>query len=105
MVMLCSPAQPDCREARDFYQKLAKQFQGVKNLVFAEMNVALNDPPVATAISSLPSFLFSPRDSRQVTPVTPRPKDEADLAFFLKYKQNIKHLRSKVKKAGHKDEL
>jgi protein disulfide isomerase len=97
VVMLCRPSLPDCREAAEFYKKLATQFRGVKNLVFTEMNVALNDPPVGTDISSLPSFLFSPRGSHDVAPVTPRPKDDADLAFFLKYKQNIKPLKSKKK--------
>ena len=33
--------------------------------------------------------------------VTPTPQDEADLAFFLKWKQNIKPLEgSKVKEGG-----
>ena len=96
MVKLCRPG-PDCREAEEFYKKLATQFQGVQDLVFSEMNVALNDPPVGTDTSSLPSFLFSPRGSSEITPVTPPPKDDADLTFFLKYKQNIKPLRSKVK--------
>ena len=87
---------------------LATQFKGVKNLFFSEMNVALNDPPVGTSISSLPTFLFSPSGSKEISPVTPQPKDEADLAFFLKYKQNIKPLRPKVKggkSASEKDEL
>lgn len=97
MVLLCSPHEPECTEAKEHYNKLATQFKGVKNLIFTEMNVALNDPPVGTDISSLPVFLFSPHGSRQITAVSPRPKDDADLAFFLKYKQNIKPLRSKVK--------
>ena len=97
MVMLCIPSLPDCKQASEYYTKLATQFKGVKNLIFSEMNVALNDPPLGTAIDSLPTFLFSPRGSREVSPVTPQPKDEADLAFFLKWKQNIKPLGAKVK--------
>ena len=102
MVLLCRPSLPECREAGEFYLKLATQFKGVQNLLFTEMNVALNDPPLWTDSSSLPSFLFSPRGSQLATPIAPPPKDDADLAFFLKYKQNIKPLRSKVK---NKDEL
>ena len=97
MVLLCIPTLPDCQEAAQFYPKLATQFKGVKDLVFTEMNVALNDPPLGTSVDSLPVFLFSPRGSDEILPVTPQPKDEADLAFFLKWKQNIKPL---VKKGG-----
>jgi protein disulfide isomerase len=102
MVLLCVLALPECREATEFYEKLARQFLGVPDLVFCEMNVALNDPPLGTDASSLPSFLFSPRGSEDVSPVTPRPKDDADLAFFLKHRQHIKPLRPKAKK---KEEL
>lgn len=108
MVLLCVPSLPDCKKASDYYLKLATQFKGIKNLVFTEMNVALNDPPVGTSVDSLPTFLFSPRGSEEILPVTPQPKDEADLAFFLKWKQNIKPQGSKVKKGGQaseKDEL
>jgi hypothetical protein len=103
MVMLCIPSLPDCKQASEYYLKLATQFKRVKNLVFSEMNVALNDPPVGTAIDTLPTFLFSPRGSQEISPVTPQPKDEADLAFFLKWKQNIKPQGTKVKK--RKEEL
>ena len=103
MVLLCRPELSECREAEEFYQKLATQFQGVKDLVFSEMNLALNDPPVGTDTSSLPLFLFSPRGSTEISPVSPAPKDEADLAFFLKYTHHIKPLRKT--KGKKKDEL
>lgn len=97
MILLCIPSLPECREAAEYYLKLATQFKGVKDLVFAEMNVALNDPPLGTTVDPLPVFLFSARGSEEILPVTPSPKDEADLAFFLKWKQNIKPLRAKGK--------
>ena len=103
MVLLCVPALPECREASEYFLKLATQFRGVTDLVFAEMNVALNDPPLGTSVDPLPSFLFSARGSEEIFPVSPLPKDEADLAFFLKWKQNIKPQRSKGKTG--KDEL
>ena len=106
MVLLCIPSLPDCKKASDYYPKLASQFKAVKDLTFAEMNVALNDPPVGTKVDSLPTFLFSPKGSEEILEVTPQPKDEADLAFFLKWKQDIKPQGSKFKKQRSKrDEL
>ena len=102
--MLCISSVPECKEASQYYHTLAAQFRGIKDLVFAEMNIALNDPPLGTPVKPLPAFLFSPRGSEEISQVTPQPKDDADLAFFLKWKQNIKPLRSKIKKGG-KEEL
>lgn len=104
MIMLCIPSLPECKDGSEYYYRLATQFKGVKDLVFAEMNIALNDPPPGTPVRPFPMFLFSSQGSDDVIQVTPQPKDEADLAFFLKYKQNIKPLRSKVKSRG-KNEL
>ena len=90
LVLLCVPDLPDCKRASGHLSKLASQFRGVGDLVLAEMNVALNDPPMGTRVDSLPAFFFSPKGSEEIFPVTPQPQDEADLAFFLKWKQNIK---------------
>ena len=51
------------------------------------MNIALNDPPPGTPVRPFPMFLFSSQGSDDIIQVTPQPNDEADLAFFLKYKQ------------------
>lgn len=97
MVRLCIPTMPQCKESDEWYNKLAKQFKGVDSLLFGDMNVALNDPPPGTEIDSFPVFYFSAKGSRFMDPVTPPPKDDADLAFFLKYQQNIKPLRGIAK--------
>lgn len=66
-----------------------------------EMNLGLNDPPPGTNVEALPTFLFSSQGSEEVISETPQPKDDADLAFFLKCKQNIKPLQKpKKKKSG-----
>ena len=93
MVRLCIPAIPECQQSVEWYNKVAKQFKGVKNLLFGDMNIALNDPPPGTQFDSLPVFYFSAKDSHFMDPVTPSPKDDADLAFFLKHKQSIKPLK------------
>ena len=111
MVKLCIPTLPDCQKAAEYYPKVAERFQGVKGLIFGEMNVALNDPPIGTKFDVLPAFFFSAKGSSEMSPVAPQPTDDADLVFFLKWKQSIKPLRSdkdmeksKKKKEGKKKE-
>ena len=96
---------------------VAEKYKGVKDLVFGEMNIALNDPPLGTKFDSLPAYYFSAKGSSEMVPVMPQPQDDADLVFFLKRKQNIKPLKTdkdtkrkkkqkKGKKGGKtKDEL
>ena len=101
LVLLCLPSLPACQTARHHLTQLATQFKGVTNLRIAAMNIDFNDPPPGTPVGDLPVFFFSPRGSGEMFEVTPTPQDEADLAFFLKWKQNIKPREgSKVKEGG-----
>ena len=100
VVKLCVPTGEACTKAKEWYPKVAEKFKGVGDLVFAEMNVALNDPPLGTAFESLPVFYFSARGSKEMVPVTPTPADDADLQFYLKHRVHIKP----TKKSG-KEEL
>eukprot|EP00731_Ephydatia_muelleri_P009083 Em0004g1421a len=100
VIKLCVPTGETCTKAKEWYPKVAEKFKGVGDLVFAEMNVALNDPPLGTNYDSLPVFYFSARGSTEMVPVTPTPADDADLQFYLKHTVHIKP----IKKAG-KEEL
>lgn len=104
MVKLCIPPLPDCQKASEWYPKVAEKYQGMKDVVFGEMNVALNDPPAGTKVESLPTFYFSPLGSTEMAMVTPQPTDDADLIFFLKWKQNLKPPKSKAKQKKGKGE-
>ena len=63
MVKLYVPLGEACHKAAEWYPKVAEKFQGVNDLVFAEMNVGLNDPPLGTKYDQLPVFYFSARGS------------------------------------------
>ena len=91
MVKLCIPEHEDCRAAEAYYEKTAARFEGSNEITFMEMNLALNDlPSGVTTDGELPAFLFSPKDSRAATQVSPKPVDEADLVFFLKFRHQIR---------------
>ena len=91
MVKLCIPEHEDCKAAEAYYEKTAARFEGSNEITFMEMNLALNDLPSGVMTDGeLPAFLFSPKDSRTATQVSPKPVDEADLVFFLKFRHQIR---------------
>ena len=91
MVKLCFPDNQDCKAAETYYEKAAARFEGSDEVVFTEMNLSLNDLPAGTTTDrELPAFLFSRKDSRDTVQVSPKPQDEADLVFFLKFRNQIR---------------
>ena len=94
MVKLCVPDLPDCNKANEYYPKVAERYVGDSDMIFGEMNVAVNDPPTGTKFDSLPAFFFSKKDSTELIPVDPNPADDADILFFLKWRHQIKPTRS-----------
>ena len=68
MVKLCVPDLPDCIQANEYYPKVAERYIGDKDIIFGEMNVAVNDPPTGTKFDTLPAFFFSKKDSTTLFP-------------------------------------
>ena len=91
MVKLCFPDNQDCRVAEAYYEKTAARFEGSDEIVFIEMNLALNNLPAGiTTDGELPALLFSRKDAYDTIQVSPKPQDEADLVFFLKFRHQIR---------------
>ena len=91
MVKLCMADTPDCKTAETYYEKTAARYEGSSDIVFTEMNLALNDLPAGiTTDGELPAFLYSAKDSRETIQVSPKPQDENDLVFFLKFRHQIR---------------
>ena len=67
------------------------------------MNAALNDPPVGTSYENLPAIFFSKLGSQEMEEVQPQPKDDADLVFYLKRRQNIKPVKASKKDSSKKN--
>ncbi len=85
LLKLCIPDAPQCRKANEYFAKVVARYEGSKEIVFGEMNMALNDvPPSVKLDGTLPSFLFARKGSKDIATVTPKPTDDADLVFFLK---------------------
>ena len=90
LIKLCIPEDPDCKEAEEYFPKVAARYEGSDEIMFGEMNLNYNDlPPGITTNGELPSFLFSAKDSRDIVQVSPKPTDESDILFFLKWRHSI----------------
>ena len=91
MVKLCYPNNQDCKAAEAYYEKTAARFEGSDEIVFTQMNLALNDLPAGiTTDGELPAFLYSRKDSCETIQVSPKPQDGVDLVFFLKFRHQIR---------------
>ncbi len=90
LIKLCMPDAPDCKKAGEYFPKVVARYEGMDEVVFGEMNMALNDvPPSIKMDGLLPSFLFARKGSKDIIHVAPKPTDDADLVFFLKVYDNL----------------
>ena len=94
LIKLCMNEAHKCADAEKHFQALVVRYEGSEEVVFGEMNMALNDVPVGTVLEGeLPIYLFHSKGSKDFVPVSPVPVDENDLIFFLK---NVHHIRPTV---------
>ena len=91
LVKLCQDDAPKCNDAKKHLHEVVIRFEGSKEVIFGEINMAYNDLPVGTALEGeFPIYLFSAMGSKEITQVSPQPSDENDIIFFLKYRSSIR---------------
>ena len=91
LLKLCMPDANGCEEAEGHLEQVVIRYEGSQEVVFGEMNLALNDVPIGTPLDAdLPAYLFSAKGSEEIVQVTPKPTDENDILFFLKYRNGIR---------------
>lgn len=91
LLKLCMPEANGCQEAEGHFEQVVIRYEGSQEIVFGEINMALNDVPVGTELDAdLPAYLFSTKDSDEIVQVSPKPADENDILFFLKYRNAIR---------------
>lgn len=91
LLKLCMPDANGCEEAEGHFNQVVVRFEGSQEVVFGEMNLALNDVPIGTQLDAdLPAYLFSAKGSDEIVQVSPKPTDENDILFFLKYRNAIR---------------
>ena len=91
LLKLCMPEANGCQEAEEHFEQVVIRYEGSQEIVFGEMNMALNDVPVGTKLDSeFPAYLFSAKGSDAIEQVSPQPTDENDILFFLKYRNALR---------------
>lgn len=91
LLKLCMPEANGCEEAEKHFEQVVIRYEGSQEVVFGEMNMAFNDVPAGTELDpDLPAYLFSAKGSSDITQVSPKPADENDILFFLKYRNSIR---------------
>ena len=91
LIKLCMPEVKDCEDAEKHFEQVVIRYEGSEEIVFGEMNMALNDVPVGTELDAdLPAYLFSAAGSSNTVQVSPKPTDETDILFFLKYRNSLR---------------
>lgn len=91
LLKLCMPGANGCEEAENHFEQVVIRYEGSQEIAFGEMNMALNDVPVGTSLEAdLPAYLFSAKGSDEISQVSPKPSDENDVLFFLKYRSGLR---------------
>ncbi len=92
LIKLCMPDARDCEDAEKHFEQVVIRYEGSQEVVFGEMNMALNDIPIGTKLeeAELPAYLFSAAGSQSIAQVSPKPTDENDILFFLKYRNSLR---------------
>ena len=91
LIKLCMPEAKDCEDAEKHFNEVVIRYEGSEEVIFGEMNMALNDVPIGTKYDGdLPVYLFQAKGSKDIVQVSPQPTDENDIIFFLKYRNSIR---------------
>ena len=91
LIKLCMPEANGCEDAEKHFEQVVIRYEGSEEIVFGEMNMALNDVPVGTSLDwDFPVYIFSGKDSSELVQINPKPTDENDILFFLKYRNSIR---------------
>jgi len=93
IVKLCYPQAPECDKTQAPYEAVAKKYK--KKVMFTELDVSRNDPPLSINITSFPTIYLSPAGSHDAIKMEEEFSTEDDLTKFID--------SSLAKK--HKDEL
>ncbi len=94
LIKLCMTGAQGCEDAVEHFHQVVIRYEGSEEVVFGEINMALNDLPRGVTLDDggdLPAYLFSARGEKaDVVQISPRPTDENDIIFFLKYRNSIR---------------
>ena len=96
VVKLCYSQSEDCQDVQSKYESVARRYKKTKKIMFTEMDVGRNDPPLSIDITSFPTIYLSPSGNKEAVKMEQSFSTEQDLIQFID---------STVGSSEHKDEL
>ncbi len=90
LIKLCMEEAHKCEDAEKHFYQIAMRYEGSKEVMLGEMNMALNDVPAGTVLDDeLPTYLFCDKGSKDLVLLSPSPTDDSDILFFLKHRNHL----------------
>lgn len=83
VVKLCYPQHDDCQTAQSKYEAVAKKYKKTKKILFTEMDVSRNDPPLSIDVTQFPTIYLSPAGSREAVKMEQAFSTEEELIKFI----------------------
>ena len=82
VVKLCYSESEDCRQAQSKYEAVARRYKS-KKVLFTQMDVGRNDPPLSIDVTAFPTIYLSPAGSKEAVKMEQSFSTEEDLVEFI----------------------
>lgn len=83
VVKLCYSQHEECQNAQPKYEAVARKYKKTKTIMFTEMDVGKNDPPLSIDITQFPTIYLSPAGSEEAVKMEQAFSNEQDLIQFI----------------------
>ena len=83
VVKLCYAQHEDCQNVQSKYESVARKYKKTKKIMFTEMDVERNDPPLSIDITQFPTIYLSPAGSKEAVKMEKTFSSEEDLIQFI----------------------
>jgi len=81
VVKLCYSKSEECQNVQSKYESVARKYK--KNIMFTEMDVEKNDPPLSIDVTEFPTIYLSPVGSKEAIKMQQSFSTEEDLIKFI----------------------
>ena len=89
VVKLCYSESEDCQQVQSKYESVARRYKS--KVLFTQMDVGRNDPPLSIDVTAFPTIYLSPAGSKEAVKMEQSFSTEEDLVEFIDSTINSKH--------------
>ena len=89
VVKLCYSESEDCQQVQSKYESVARRYKS--KVLFTQMDVGRNDPPLSIDVTAFPTIYLSPAGSKEAVKMEQSFSTEEDLVEFIDSTISSKH--------------